>query len=300
MNKELEQWVKDNPKLVRVSRSERYPELRVIKYTNKVFYDNLWSAHPYLIDMRGTVVDEDFNPVIMPFRKIFNQYENDTNFDRDDTVLASKKVNGFMGAVTWNNGKVYFSTTGALDSQYADYVKEIVPQKFIDFLLQKPHWNTAITYLFEIVHPDDPHVVPEEVGAYLLGARTPKWGTNCYYGGATHVEQQLDVIAEDNDLLRPEWKLVRFSDLCKEVKECKHEGYVAYDSGGRALKLKSPYYKIIKLFGRGNVLKKLTSKQWVDEEYYPLCDNIKENIELFTSLTEQEKFDYIRRHLNDE
>jgi hypothetical protein len=227
---EIKQFVEDNSDIVRMTQSEKYEELYVLKYKNNVFYDNLWHRSPILLDLRGTVIDKDFNPIIMPFRKIFNQYENKTNIDRDEEVLATQKVNGFMGAVTWNNGKVYFSTTGSLDSVFTDRIREMIPPKFLEFLHSKPSHEEPVTYLFEIVHPEDPHVIPEKIGAHMLGVRVPEWGHNHFFGGTKNFEEQLDYIAAVTDCLRPKWKTIRFSDLCKEVKECEHEGYVAYGS----------------------------------------------------------------------
>ena len=50
--------------------------LSVLKYSRKVFYDNLWNKDKRLLDCRGMVVDSDDNIVVWPFTKVFNLYEN--------------------------------------------------------------------------------------------------------------------------------------------------------------------------------------------------------------------------------
>lgn len=61
MNKELQKFVAEHPKLVRM-RETSNPDLFVLKYQRSVFYDNLWDDH--LEECRGTVVDKDFNLIL--------------------------------------------------------------------------------------------------------------------------------------------------------------------------------------------------------------------------------------------
>src|SRR5210317_2114978 len=97
--KHLKQYTEDNPNLVNVRQSERYPELQVVKYKNKVFYKDLWT--PELCEMRGLVVDKDWNVIVRPFDKIFNRGELlAPNWDHGEPVIAVRKVNGFMACLT--------------------------------------------------------------------------------------------------------------------------------------------------------------------------------------------------------
>ena len=63
--KKIREFVENNPGLVTRKESIRYPGLFVLKYKRKVFYDNLWT--PELQELRGLVVDEDWNIVVHPF-----------------------------------------------------------------------------------------------------------------------------------------------------------------------------------------------------------------------------------------
>ena len=117
------EWLEANKSLVTMKESKNYPGLFVIKYKNKVFYDNLWT--PELQQCRGLVLDAHYNVVVRPFDKIFNYMENGTTFDRDDVVTYTRKVNGFMGAMTYSEDHGYiYSTTGSLDSDFALLVKK--------------------------------------------------------------------------------------------------------------------------------------------------------------------------------
>jgi len=295
----VKEYVENNPHLVRCSESTRYPGLYVLKYKDRVFYDNLWNE--FLEEMRGTVVDKDFNPVVMPFRKIYNRGENGKDFDRDEQVTAVRKINGFMAACTYvpSLGHCVVSTTGSLDSDYVRMAEENIPQSFYDF------WKEPVTFLFEIVDERDPHVIPEKLGVYFIGYRHVEWNGFEYKDSA--YQKNLDIFAEDlSGIIRPEWFTMRWSDLIKLTQDVKHEGFVAHNVNNNSLKLKSPYYKTTKLFGRmspNKLSQKLKDvrglKQQLPEEYYNLVDHLKENQQHFLELGEQEKFQYIRNYIEN-
>lgn len=283
-----------------IKESKNYPGLFVKKYARHVFFDGSWDADT--IEARGHVVDKEGDVVIRPFTKIFNRHEpgidgKPTDIDRDEMVVAIRKVNGFMAAATYvpQYDEVIVSTTGSLDSDFVAMAKEMISPEFIVNVKEKyPH----TTFMFEIVHPNDPHVVPEAYGAYLIGARAVGI-TNPYMSFAQH-EIALDSIGY---VMRPEWKECRFGDLVKEMETCKHEGYVVY-SKDKSLKMKSAYYLTTKFLGRLSNAKMLKMaqdplqfKKDVDEEFYPVIDYIAGNKECFLSMDEQGRMKFIRDFL---
>ena len=290
LNQKFIDFIIENPKLVTRKESIQYPGLFIIKYTRKVFYDSLWNDT--LEECRGMVVDNNWNIIVRPFKKIYNRFENNVDFGRDAEVVAIRKVNGFMGAITWDrsNNRVIYSTTGSLDSDYAVMVQEYLRNFTPAHQLGRP-----TTWLFEICDPDDPHIIKEDQGAYLIGARDVETGV-------MYNEDFLDSVALAQNYMRPEWKISRFSDIVQEVKTCQHEGFVVRN-GNVSLKIKSPYYLTKKLFARIRG-EKLTSqwfennKQNIAEEYYPLCDYIKDNLIKFTELQEQERITFIEEYFH--
>lgn len=281
----LKEFVEKNPKLITRKESKRHPGLYVLKYRNKVFYDNLWS--PELMEMRGTIVDKDWKIIVYPFTKIFNRFENNTDINRDEEVVAVQKINGFMAAVTYDTTYGFIiSTTGSTDSPFVD-----LAAKYVGFLKDQPIVPN-VTFLFEICDPADLHIIPEESGAYLIGARSTG-------SGKMYREEYLDNTARLLNLKRPDWKKCRFSDIVNEAKNCRHEGFVVYGSDV-VLKIKSPYYLFKKFVARSAKTDKLLDpniKQSFDEEYYPLIDHIQANIEQFTALDEQARLTYVRNFL---
>lgn len=284
---DLQHLVENHPKLVTAKRSVRYPELRVLKYTNKVFYDNLWNEHPLLVECRGLVVDDDYNVVVKPFTKIFNRHENGTDIDRDEMCTAVTKINGFMGVLTRWNGKNIVSTTGSLDSDYA-----VLAEKWVGGYGDR--LNAGESLIFEIVDPSDPHIIPEVPGAYLIGGSFSE----------TLLDQLFKVGVGTH---RPVWvSNVRFSDVVNEVKRTYREGLVVYgQKSGTVLKLKSPYYLVTKLFARmkGEKLSKILDSGQplrIDEDYLPVVEHLRTIKDKFLDLSEQGKVEYVRGFIERE
>ena len=291
----IREFVEKNPKLVSFRQSERHPDLYVVKYKRKVFYNNLWT--PELQEMRGLVVDKDWNVVVHPFTKIFNRGENGTDIHRDESVVAVRKINGFMACMTRYKGRNIISTTGSLDS---DFVK--LAEKYLKFL---NIW-TGFSYIFEICDPSDPHIVPERPGAYLIGMRDLVSGKMMPETFLDNERPKLvNLIHRDMDVHRPDWFVAPFGKVVEMSKRVLHEGFVVYgQKSGTILKIKSPHYLFTKFMARKNSLKLAEMlnepqkvKQTVDEEFYPVVDFLSQNKDKFTALNEAERINYIRNFM---
>lgn len=272
----------------------------VLKYKKKVFYDDLWND--YLEHCRGTIVDADFNLVSYPFTKIYNYgVEAKAPVLSDDTkVTAFRKVNGFMVAMTWHNNDILVSTTGSTDSDYVNYAKEMM-------VTHAPweDWQMALgnvecqgmTFMFECVHPSDPHIVVEKPGMYILGYRANVW--NSKIGHEPFFIKQL---ANMFKCYSPESTTTNMARLKELAKECKHEGFVFYTDDDQSAKIKSPYYLTSKWVARNPRTDKLVNmqadiKKNLDEEYYPLVDAIRANIVEYTAMDEQSRLAWVRNYL---
>ena len=55
-------------------------------------FNNLWNLDDRLLECRGTVVDKDWNVVVLPFKKVFNLGENDTQIDPEKEVILPEKI----------------------------------------------------------------------------------------------------------------------------------------------------------------------------------------------------------------
>ena len=292
---ELKEYV-ESSKLVNMK--ECGDGIYVLKYKKKVFYDNLWDE--YIAECRGTNVDKDFNLVTYPFTKIYNYgIEKEAPvLSKDTKVTAHRKVNGFMVAMTWYNDDVLVSTTGSTDSPYVTMAKEM--------MLTHASWRdwqvllakmVGQTVMFECVHPEDPHIVPEKAGMYVLGYRL-----NEYQSAVLHDPFVLQDLARKVNCFHAESVTTNMAQLQVLAKECKHEGYVFYTDDGVSAKIKSPYYLTSKWVARNPRTDKLVDlnkdiKHNLDEEYYPLVDAIRANIVQYTAMDEQARLSWVRNYM---
>lgn len=278
--------------------SGEYAGLSIFKYDRKVFFNNLWDTDARLLECRGRVVDEEDNVIVNPFRKVFNLHENGTEVDPETEVIAPRKVNGFLGCVTnTEDYGVIYSTTGSLDSDYAEMIKKYIPESLAS------KFTEGYTLMFEICDPSDPHIVHENTGAYLIGVRS------CFGFDELNTEYDLDAIGEYYNIARPEMWRGKFKDL----PDTQQEGYViraAYPENTQPVlaKLKSKHYlnkKALMRVGKNKANAMfndpLAFKRKLDEEFYDLFDSI---IDTFTkedyyNLTEQDRRSWIEDRLKE-
>lgn len=287
---ELKQYVADSGL---VNQKPAGDGIYILKYKKKVFYKNLWNR--YIAECRGTIVNEDFDIISYPFTKIYNFGIEKQAPKLDDGVMvnAYRKINGFMVSVTWYDGDILVSTTGSTVSDYVQYAKEKINRdKFRSVCEQNPDY----TFMFECVHENDPHIIQEKTGMYLLGYRKKEWGSRIE-------ADRLDYYGEQFGCFVPEFFRVSVGELKKMTKECHHEGFVAYTDTGTAFKIKSPFYLTSKWVSRNPRTDKLVDlncdiKKSIDEEYHDLVDAIRLNISEYTEMSEQERLSWVRKQLD--
>lgn len=297
---ELKKYVENNPSLIGM-RETSYPGLYILKYKKRVFFDDLWNQ--FTEECRGTIVDKDFNVISRPFTKIYN-YGIEARAPRialTTPVRAYRKVNGFMVSLSWYLDDILVSTTGSTDSPYVSMAKE-------QMLKHHPweHWVKCAkmvaghTLMFECVHPNDPHVIPEIAGMYFLGWRKNDWDSKIDGYGFGNGDWQGYAETCLNCPF-PDMLEVTLGELQAITKECRHEGYVAYTQDGASFKIKSPFYLTNKWVARNPRTDKLMRedfKNQIDEEYYPLLSAIQADIESYTAKNEQERLAWIRKFLS--
>ena len=246
----------ENSKFVKIKNSET---LKVIKYNKYNVKNENFLELEYLRNCRGTVVNENNEIVSMPFKKIFNWGEIKENginlpiINTENEVIAVQKINGFMLSLSKFNGDLIFSTTGSLENSHIELAKEYFKE------LKKESIKEEFTYLFEIVHPLDPHIIfNQKFGAYLIGIRENS------INGKLLREDELDEIAktliignnsEDKLPFRATWSIVSFNSVIQNIGFNYGEGFIireASESQEPLTKLKSPYYLYLKKSSRSN------------------------------------------------
>ena len=180
-------------------------------------------------------------------------------------------------------------------SPFVGYVKELIADNIDQYRVVCKKYS-SYTFMFECVHRDDPHIIPEKEGMYLLGHRANTWNSV-----VSSDPTSLDMFADQFGAHRVESFNMRVDDLIKLSKTVLHEGFVFYTPQGVSAKIKSPFYLTAKWMARNPRTDKLLTKEFkeqIDEEYYGLLTYIRENIDSFTLLTEQARLQFIRDYLS--
>lgn len=308
---ELRDYIENNPNLISVKKSDTYPELYILKYKNKCFYENIWNC--YIETCRGKVIDKDYNIIVNPFEKIYN-YGIELNapvLNDDEPILALRKFNGYMAAVSKYRGEIIVSSTGSLDSTYVNLAREMILAR-----TKKSEYFEGITTLYEIVHSSDPHIIPEEEGIYYIGQRDNNVNSKVWYNVTIKFNWMFnkesfynseidDGYSCNRNVFVPKVNFTTLGKLKEHVKDVKHEGFVFYTLDGKCAKIKSPYYLTNKFLVRKSpeklidILKADNYKKYIKEEFYTLCKNLKENIKEFSAMNEQDRLQYIRRYFDN-
>lgn len=209
--------------------------LVTFKYHRRVMYDYLWKKHPELMECRGHTYDVTTGELVLAApTKSFNYLEDGwwSDVPLDTKVDIYKKFNGFLATVSVHKGEIIVGTTGTTNSDYAKMAREMIYKRWPEEQIKL--FDPGNTWLFEICHPDDPHIVEENSGAKFLGDRDNKTG---HYIPAVVGEAYFEITLEQ---------------ALEIASTCKHEGFMVYDQQGNVCKLKSPYYVGKKKLMRAN------------------------------------------------
>jgi RNA ligase len=128
--------------------------LYLYNYSDKAQYDKVWNE--VTLNCRGLILDKDFNVIARPYKKFFNYNEfNEVESGFSGSVEVTDKVDGSLGILYKFKGKFSFATRGSFTSEQAIKALEIFNFRY----LKNFKYNPEITYLFEIVYPENRIVV---------------------------------------------------------------------------------------------------------------------------------------------
>lgn len=139
--------------------------LRIICYTQACNSDKYWNKTT--VACRGLIVDKDDNIIARPFKKFFNYEEHEVcenilkpkvidELTSDWTPEVYEKLDGSLGILYWVDDVPYIATKGSFTSPQALHATHLLHTKYRD------SWDKLLrtkTYLFEIIYPEDLHVV---------------------------------------------------------------------------------------------------------------------------------------------
>lgn len=262
--------------------SKQNGNLITFKYHRRVMYDYLWKKHPELLECRGHTYDTTTGELVLAApTKTFNYLEDGhwSDVPLDTKVTAYKKYNGFMGTVSIHNGEYVLGTTGTANGTHDfgnmfrelfEKHKQVEPNVFN---------RSKVTWLYEVIHENDPHIVYEKPGLVYLGRRVNNSGL--------FIPEISD--RDEDDLY---YEDVTLGQMLEIIQHVKHEGFMVYDAQGNCCKLKSPYYVGKKKLMRANkdfvekmYSNKLIANLGIPSEWYDMAGKIVEAVDKDTWLT---------------
>ena len=291
------------------SRTSPCGKYRLLKYTRKVFYDNLWHLDPRLLECRGIVVDADDNVIMHPFTKVFNYGENETgkSIPLEKEVTCVRKINGYLAQAQMIDGDLLVTSSGSFTSEHSLIAKEMIKQALESSLRKKI--SDGYTLMFEICHHSDPHIVPEAEGVYLIGIRSSSDLDE--EAGEMFSEHSLDNVAHIHGFMRPDHSVRTFGKVVELSRKVTHEGFMVRDvyTGETLVKLKSKHYlnkKALMRIGHAQLDVMFDNptafkETRLEEEFYGIYKHILNEYtkEEYRALTEQDRRKLIEDYFNE-
>ena len=225
-------------------------KLMLYNYTDKCTYEKKWNKYTRVC--RGTVYEVETGEVVAKaFDKFFNFGElsasKGRNILKQENYVVSKKIDGSLGILYYYGGKWRMNTRGSFESDQAIEGLKILYDKYDTKCL-----NKLVTYLVEIIYPDNRIVVDygDKRGLILLAAYNTFYsreltGDSLYW---SHKDSFMPV-AEQYEYV--------FDDLFKLQKTLPsdNEGFVVRLISGERVKFKcEEYMKIARIISHATPL----------------------------------------------
>lgn len=281
---------------------------KVYKYSKQTFWNNSWGESEWLFKARGLVLDPAGRIVSHPFDKVFNLHENGAGDDLPDgfPIIKVDKLNGFLGIVSAHplkKGELLAHTQGSFEGPFAGYLKQYLYDSRVRGQICRFLNRNNVTLMFEVLHPEDPHIIeyPEHMmGLHLIGIRGKSLHDSLW------TQEQVDEAAQEMGLRRPKWERTTFGQMKQELRSTQTEGFMVHadtPTQEMLLKAKSPFYLVNKFLGRMGQSKIAhmyaspdSFKKTVDEEFYPLVDQIIKEIskENFSTMSNEDRVRFVR------
>jgi RNA ligase len=142
---------------VREQSHPEYPSLRILNYTEKAQFDQVWNE--VTLTCRGLIYDANTGEIVArAFRKFFNYDHKDTpTINLDDEVVVMDKMDGSLGILYRVPGTERFAvaTRGSFDSDQARHATKLLNEKYAEWLDTNVAALHLVTPLFEIVYPEN-------------------------------------------------------------------------------------------------------------------------------------------------
>ena len=129
-------------------------DLFIYNYSETAQFESVWNE--LTLQCRGLILDGAGRVVARPFPKFFNLEELVNKPIPNLPFEVYEKMDGSLGISYWVDNEVFIATRGSFISEQAVKANELLNTKYA---AAKAQLNPAITYLFEIIYPQNRIVV---------------------------------------------------------------------------------------------------------------------------------------------
>lgn len=214
---------------------KKHPEfnLYILNYSAMCAIDKIWND--VTEKCRGLIVDDNGYIIARPFKKFFNYEEiEDKSIIPNLPFEVYDKMDGSLGILYFYNNVPYIATKGSFTSEQAIIGTKILRNKDYKSL------NPNLTYLFEIITPDDPKVVDYQLveDLFLLAVINTETGEEYNIENFENVFPVTKIYKNVSD-----WKNLR-----EQIDGTNREGFVIKFSNNFRVKLKyAEYFNLHKI-----------------------------------------------------
>ncbi|MBI2637608.1 MAG: metallophosphoesterase [Candidatus Sungbacteria bacterium] len=149
------EWARQQSLLETKNGHGEYAGLTLVTYSRVTEMGNLWETYPSLRHFRGLIIDKDGEIVARPFPKTHKAGE-EIQLEKLDVVPSKvfEKANGSLGIAYFFGGRWRFATKFSFENE--SYTK---PSEAMLSKMNTTTLDPDKTYLFEIILPNDSHIV---------------------------------------------------------------------------------------------------------------------------------------------
>jgi RNA ligase len=286
---------------IKITKHPENEDIVILNYTEKATFEKRWnketmSSRGLILDLTEATNNDIIYILARPFDKFPNygsneiiDYEDDINFDEVDYVM--EKMDGSLGISYFFNDEIRFATRGSFTSEQAIKATEIWREKYAQHESLTHYVTCPVTYLVEIIYPEN-RVVVDYKGAEEL----VMLGTIYLFG----TEPFLDVGYGDIEWeatrlhmrVAPKYELTIEKMLeLKKTLSANEEGFIIRFKNGKRVKIKGDEYLQVHRIKHG-MSTKAKYKAWADgtleayimmlpEEFRPELEKFGEQLDKF-------------------
>lgn len=156
-------------KYIKEKTHPKFPQLTIVNYTDSCMWDQVWND--VTMTCRGLIFNNETKEIIArPFRKFFNTDQQQApSWGLTELVQVTDKLDGSLGILYQQpDGRYAIATRGSFASDQAEWGTEVFQGMY------EEEWtpNPELTYLFELIYPENRIVVDYEgvQSLVLIGA----------------------------------------------------------------------------------------------------------------------------------